>query len=231
MPAPEPNVAVNPSWPCSTELRDLARAQAGVVSRDQAMRLGLTPDVVRAAVKARRWQRIHRGVYALFTSPLPEPSRVWAGLLWAGNGAALAGPTAIRQYGVNLADPDGRIHLLVDHERRIGSTDSVRVTRRRDLQRFVHPVRQPPTLRLEDAVLHHAANGPEVAAGLGLLADACQSRRTTPDRLHAALLDLPALRNRQIWAAVLDDVATGAHSFLEISYLRRVERAHGLPTP
>jgi hypothetical protein len=45
------------------------------------------------------------------------------------------------------------------------------------------------------------------------------------------LSDFPGLRNRRIWSAVLDDIAQGAHSFLEITYLRRVERSHGLPTP
>jgi hypothetical protein len=222
--------AVDPRFGRFIDLERLAGEQAGIVSRAQALRVGLTPNSLAAAVAARRWQRVHDGVYAIFTGPLPESSRIWAGLAWAGQGAALARSTAMSQFGLTGSD-DGLIHIVVDHSRRVGNTGDVRVSRRRDLERFVHPAKRPRSVRLEDAVLHEAASRDRLSDGLGLIADACQGRRTTEGRLRVALADFPSLRNRRIWSAVLDDVAIGTHSFLEISYLRRVERGHRLPTP
>jgi hypothetical protein len=68
------------------------------------------------------------------------------------------------------------------------------------------------------------------AAAVAVLGDACQLRRTTPQRLADALLDLSRLPRRRLLTEVLDDVAAGACSALERRYLLRVERPHGLPT-
>jgi hypothetical protein len=156
---------------------------------------------------------------------------VWAGLLWAGNGAALGRSTALRQFGGKGVPDEGTIHVVVDHAVRISDTVGVAVTRRQDLTGLVHPVKRPPSVRLEDAALHEAAARTRVSDGLAILADVCQQRATTEARLRQTLTELPRLRNRRVWAAVLDDVASGANSLLEVRYLRDVERAHGLPTP
>ena len=105
------------------------------------------------------------------------------------------------------------------------------MTRRRDLPRYLHPVKRPPSVRLEDAVLHEAAAGSGLADGLAVIANACQERRTSPARLRSSLELFPQLTRRDRRVAVLDDVASGAHSYLEITYLHRVERAHGLTSP
>ena len=64
---------------------------------------------------------------------------------------------------------------------------------------------------------------------LGWIFRACGSRKTTPDRLAAAL----ALRDRMRWrtelGAALGLGAQGVHSLLEFRYVNRVERPHGLP--
>ena len=67
-------------------------------------------------------------------------------------------------------------------------------------------------------------------AAVALLADACQSRRTTAVRLTSALQEHPRLPRRALLTEVLTDLATGSLSALERRYLRDVERAHGLPT-
>jgi hypothetical protein len=58
---------------------------------------------------------------------------------------------------------------------------------------------------------------------------ACQRRLTTPARLLAALSARKRIRWRRELLAVLADVAEGAETPLELAYLRKVERAHGLP--
>jgi hypothetical protein len=64
---------------------------------------------------------------------------------------------------------------------------------------------------------------------IGLMADLCQTRRTTATRVRQAL-DARVRYPRRGWlGGVLDDVADGTCSVLEHGYLAKVERAHGLP--
>ncbi|TCC37022.1 hypothetical protein [Kribbella sindirgiensis] len=63
-----------------------------------------------------------------------------------------------------------------------------------------------------------------------LLLDVCRQRATTPRRLLAELDSLTRLPARQVLRRIVLDAADGVQSFLEQVYLRRVERAHGLPT-
>ena len=44
-------------------LRYLAGNQSGVVSRPQALRAGLTVDMIKFRVRSGRWRQIHPGVY------------------------------------------------------------------------------------------------------------------------------------------------------------------------
>jgi hypothetical protein len=213
------------------EVEQLARHQSGVLSRAQLLAGGLSDETIEAGLRARRWRRLHPGVYALFTGPVPEQSRIWSALLWAGSGAVLAGTTALRGFGLERFADERVVEVLVDHTRRVRSVPGVLVRRRADLSRFVHPAKSPPSVRVEDAVLHTAAGRADVGSGLALIADACQARLTEPGRLRTALDQFPRLRRRAVWAAVLTDVAEGAHSYLEVSYLRRVERPHRLPRP
>src|SRR5690606_14421858 len=66
-------------------------------------------------------------------------------------------------------------------------------------------------------------------AAIAVLADAVQARRTTPQRVRAALHGRTRVARRAFLGAVLDDIATGTGSVLEHGYLTRVERPHGLP--
>jgi hypothetical protein len=59
--------------------------------------------------------------------------------------------------------------------------------------------------------------------------DACRQRRTTPERLLAELDRLRQLPRRGLLVQILRDAVGGVESFLELTYLRKVERAHGLP--
>ena len=71
-------------------LRDLARYQYGVVSRSQALRAGLTPDMIKFRVRSDRWRQIHLGVYATFTGVPGRSAQLWAAVLSAGLGAVLS---------------------------------------------------------------------------------------------------------------------------------------------
>jgi very-short-patch-repair endonuclease len=75
--------------------------------------------------------------------------------------------------------------------------------------------------------LAEAANA---AGAQAWVAQACQRRMTTPPRIEDALDRRARHRWRDLLKAALDDVVDGAESIAEMRYIRRVERAHGLPT-
>lgn len=62
-----------------------------------------------------------------------------------------------------------------------------------------------------------------------MLANACQSLRTTARRLLQVLDARRRVHRRRWLRAILVDIADGTCSVLEHAYLNRVERAHGLP--
>jgi hypothetical protein len=86
----------------------------------------------------------------------------------------------------------------------------------------------PPRIRYEDAVLDVASQARSDFVALGELSRAVQGRRTTAQRLLAALEQRRRVPRRTWMSGVLDDVASGACSVLEHGYLDRVERRHGL---
>src|SRR3546814_7881915 len=88
---------------------------------------------------------------------------------------------------------------------------------------------RPPRVRFDDAVLDLAAQAPTDLAAIGVLADACGSRRTTAQRLLATIARRSRLRRRRWMVNILADVAAGTCSTLEHVYLDRVKRPHGLP--
>ncbi len=99
-----------------------------------------------------------------------------------------------------------------------------------DLEAVAQMHLSPPRVRIEHAVLTVASRAATEDAVVAVIADACQSRRTTPARLAGRLRLRRRLRHRRLLLTILEDVATGAYSALERRYLSQVERPHGLPT-
>jgi hypothetical protein len=207
----------------------LRQLQKGAFSRAQAVEHGITDKVLAGRCRARQIQRLHVGVYADFTGPVPWETRMWAAWLAYGPQAALTGTTALRRFGLDGEWADDQIHLALPHSRRVDPREGIIVSRHCDLAARVQETRQPPTVRLEVALLVVASAEPTAARQAAILLDSCRQRRTTPERLLAELGSLRRLPGRQALRQVLRDAADGVHSFLEQTYLRRVERAHGLP--
>ncbi|WP_053205084.1 type IV toxin-antitoxin system AbiEi family antitoxin domain-containing protein [Jiangella muralis] len=212
------------------DLEQLVAAQEGVVSRAQALACGLTEDALTWRLRSGRWQRVHPGVYATFSGPLPFAARVWAAILRAGRGAVASHRTAAHLDGL-CDDPGPVVHVTAPSDRHVrGKTDGVRVHYAHRLPQSRHPARNPPRTRVEDTVLDLvdvASHPREVETWVTA---ACQRRATTPERLADALGWRKKIRWRAVAEALLADVAGGALSPLELRHLRRVERAHGLPT-
>jgi hypothetical protein len=207
-------------------------SQHGVISRRQVLAAGGTDDDIERLVRRRVWARIHAGVYLDHTGQPTRRQRHWAAVLfhWP---AALSGPSALEAHGVRRHRPvaaDEPIHVAVDGRRSVARTAGVLVHRVSGLEPRVLWQLGPPRVRLEHALLEVASQANDEDTAIGLIADACQTRHTTPQRLLDALVLRPRLPRRRLLATVLADVACGAYSVLESRYLVRVERPHGLPS-
>jgi very-short-patch-repair endonuclease len=206
----------------------LAAEQDGVVSRQQLLGLGLTVGQARARVDTGRWQRLHPGVYATFNGPVPSRARIWAALLYCGQGAVVGGDAALWLAGVR-SQPPGVIDICVPGRRRVVPRPGVRVTSRRDIALLARARGGPLRLCVEDAVLDVVGAHEKPEQVIGVVLDVVQRRATTSARLRERL----AQRARHRWRALLDDLleeaADGVQSALERRYYRDVERAHGLP--
>jgi len=166
--------------------RDVARQQAGVLTRAQAVAAGLSQDAIRANVRAGRWRRIYRGIYATFSGPLPRRSQLWAAALKAGDGALLSHETAAELVG--LTDEPGRtVHVTVPADRSDVRIPGVVVHRSRRAAVKGHPTRTPPQTRVEETVLDLAQSARHLNDALGWITRAIGARLTTSDRLMASL--------------------------------------------
>lgn len=100
-------------------LDELLELQLGIAARPQLIGHSVTPSAIRAALHAKRWQRVHRGVYATFTGPLSRPAELWAGVLAGGSGAVLSHESAGECQGLVDLQPVGTVvHVTLPADRR-----------------------------------------------------------------------------------------------------------------
>lgn len=79
---------------------EVASAQGGMISRQQAHGCGLSDAMIIRRVRTGRWQRIHAGVYAIAGPPGGWMSAVWAAYLAVGPPAVVSHETALLIHGV-----------------------------------------------------------------------------------------------------------------------------------
>ncbi|WP_344145511.1 type IV toxin-antitoxin system AbiEi family antitoxin domain-containing protein [Kribbella yunnanensis] len=208
---------------------ELLQKQLGAFSWRQARLEGVSDKMITARLRSGRIQRVYRGAYVNFTGAVPWETRIWAAWLAYGPDAALGGETALRRYGLDgdwAAEP---VWLDLPHHRRVRRQPGIVIRRCRDLDGRLLGSREPPIVRLEVALLTVASRRPNGDAALAMVLDACRQRLTTPRRLLAELDQLRNLPRREAIVQVLRDAGAGVESWLELVYLERVERAHGLP--
>jgi len=206
-------------------------AQDGVVSRDQLVSAGCRPHDIERLLRRRELFVALPGVYVVHNGPQTWQQRAWVAVLscWP---AALAGRSALRaENGPGLRDFDesAPIEVAVDVDRTVRSKPGVSVRRMAGLAPRVRANTSPPRVRYEEAVLDVVASLSREWDMIECCAAAVRSRCTTAERLSAALAARSRFPRRAWLLRVLADVAGGTASVLEHGYLRRVERAHGLP--
>jgi Transcriptional regulator, AbiEi antitoxin len=210
-------------------LRALARDQAGVVTRKQALAAGMSVGAITAKLKFGRWRRVHSGVYATFTGPMTRDAQLWAAVLAAGPGAQLSHETAAE---INrLTDRRSPFtHVSIPASRRITAPDGVIIHLSSQLSfgwRFARGI--PPHTFAEETIvdLVHAATGLDDV--IAYVTGGFAKNRVSQGRLR----EVAAIRKKLRWRSDLDEIivagAGGAHSVIEYRYDRDVEQAHGLP--
>jgi hypothetical protein len=213
----------------SPGLRGLARDQAGVVSRRQALDAGMSVGAITARIRFGKWQRVHPGVYATFTGPISRGAQLWAAVLVAGPGAQLSHESAAEI--LRLTDrPSPLIHVAIPANRRVISPEGVRIHISSSLSggwRFARGI--PPHTFAEQTVIDLVDAADDLNDVIACVTGAFARNVTDADRLRREA----AARRKLRWRADLDEIilagAGGAHSIIEYRYDRDVEQAHGLP--
>ena len=130
---------------------EIARWQAGAISRRQLLAAGVSNQIIFERLKRRRWQQLFRGVYAVFSGLPPRETWLWAAILSAGEGAVLSHQTAAELHGL-LDPPADAIYVTVPSTRRVATRGLIIRTSGR-VKQARQPNRAPPRTSVEETVL------------------------------------------------------------------------------
>lgn len=210
------------------QLYELAQRQRGVLSCAQLLGLGLTKDLIASRRSQGNWQRLYRGVYAVFSGEVSREAALWAAVLYAGRGAAVSHQTAAELWG--LADtPSSRIHVTVPSDRRVNKNPGLVLHLSARALDSVHPSGNPPRTRLEETVIDLWEAAGSLDNAVGWVTSAIGRRLSTQDKLRHAMEARKRVRRRSQLAELLSPDSAGIHSVLEYRYVRDVERPHRFP--
>ena len=207
-------------------LDDLLREQAGLLTRQQALRT-MSRGVVRHRLATGRWKHLHDGVYLTAPAALTEEQRWWLAVL--ATGGLLAGRTALTRLGLrNL--PDEHILLRNDQRDRAYPTGVV-LHRTRNLSPCDIEAHRPPPCTVAARSMVDAARWARSDDQARLMVVASfQQRLVTVDEVLRVLSSQRQLRRRRVIEQAVTDAVGGAGSLPELRLLRLC-RDNDLPTP
>lgn len=220
--------------PTPSNLDDLARPHAGVVSRRLLREAGWSPSQIDRAVNLGALHRLGRGVYRTAGAPVSRSAARHAAILLLGHDAVIAGRSAAELHG--FADPrPGPIEVLVPHHLRAPehARELVRVRRTRSLPQAHRTdvdglgVTTPPRTLLDLAARMSRDRVLESTAA------ALRSGVTTAAEIDALLTARPRVAGRgrlRQALAVLEGDGALARSGVEVVALDALI-AGGLPRP
>jgi hypothetical protein len=207
----------------------LRREQHDVVTRAQLLAQGFTDGGIRAQVDADRWQRLHEGVYALFSGPASIETLRVAALLACRGVALLSHESAGELHGFVEPDPGRPIHVTVPYGTSALRSEGLRVHRSRAFAHIAAPGAVPPRTTPAHTVLDLAVAVPDAQEAMRATHQLALDGRVHPVALERAVeLRRPARHRRAIVDAIRL-LREGVLSALERRYLEDVEQAHGLP--
>jgi len=210
-------------------LLEFARFQADVVTRQQALRAGMSRSAIISKIKRGRWRKIQPGVYATFTGPASREAQLWAAVLYAGKGAQLSHETAAELNG--LADrPSRLIHVTIPAYRRVRESPGIKIHLSAHVDESARfPRGVLPRTVVEETITDLVSAADSLDEACGWITAAFGRRLTGEGPLRMTMGTRKRLRWRDELEEMIAAGAGGAHSVLEFRYDRDVERAHGLP--
>ncbi|MDQ7908590.1 DUF559 domain-containing protein [Phytohabitans sp. ZYX-F-186] len=211
-------------------LRALLAHGHGVAGRNEVDQV-VSIRALEWAVRSGHVHRLLPGVYA--EAALADQPAVLrrAAVRYAGGRGTLSHTTALDVWGLRPADRDEPVHLRVPFDVRLRSHPPVVVHQRRGLRieppdvvtRSGLPVTRLETTLVDAWPLLRREERPAP------LIKAVRERWTTPERVLAALEAVPRLADRAGIRALLDRLASGCHSPLEIWGHDQVFTGPGMP--
>lgn len=207
-------------------LQRLLKVQHNVVSAEQLRSSGLSRRRLRWLINSGEWQRHHVGIYFAGKGDLPLISRAWAAILLCGEDAVVGGASAARLHRLTTDDP-AEITVYVPNWSTPSPREGMSVVRSRT-KRKVQVIDGVRCTHVPETIVDCAAElgAHELEA---LIGRAFQRSKCTAGALRKAVNGRRTVAQRVLLEAAATDAAAGAHSVLEMLYLRDVERAHGLP--
>jgi hypothetical protein len=209
-------------------LRARIAGQAGLLTRDQAIKAGFTAEAIEWRIARGQWVRIIPGIYLTTPGRADWEMRAVAALLHAGSGSALCGNSAGHAWGLVRSEPK-EIEVVIPAHRRARAPEGIVIRRSRALEGRIHPTEWPHRIVAEHTVFD-LSQGKPFDRAIALGAKAVDLKLATADTLRAALEGRRGQSHAKELTEALADVADGAESPAEVRYVRDVERAHGLPT-
>jgi hypothetical protein len=211
-------------------LAAIARNQAGVVGRPQALGAGLTRGMVDAKIKSGWWELVHEGVYKTFTGPLTGDGLLWAAFLHAGPGAYLSHGTAAMINGLTAGVPPV-IDVTIPVGRRIKPLKGIVIHRSAHKPMIWQPPGIPAYSIAEQTVIDLVQAGADKDDIVALVTGGFNRKLLTENHLRAVAQTRKKLRWREELDEIISLAAGGTHSPLEFRHDTDVQRAHGLPEP
>ncbi len=202
--------------------------QAGVVSRKQALAVGLPATLIDSKLRSGRWRQLQQGVYATFTGTPDRQGQLWAAVLRGGPAATLSHWTAAELFGLT-DEPRDLIHVAVPTRRRTKPIHGAVIHLSDTACRSRHPALTPPRTRIEHTVIDLTQLSDSFDQAFTWVCRSVGRGLTTPGQLLAVVDARLRLRWHEELLNALSDVAEGVMSPLERRYVHGVERAHGLP--
>ena len=196
--------------------------QAGVISTGQLIGAGVTSRVIDRLSLA--WERVSPGIY--LTRPPIWESAAWAGLLRAGDGAAVGGLAACFLEGA-LRDAPRSVLIWAERAKSGFHLGPWSV----EFRRGTRPsYRFPPRTRIHASLLDVASTSNELDTA-ATMTSALSRGVAEPGRLLDELGSRAHQRHRSMIETLCDPTSKGVHSLIEWVFLRDVVRAHRLPEP
>lgn len=210
-------------------LQRVSGDQLGVLGRNQALEIGVSPGAIDRLVQpGGRWQKIVPGVYATTTGTVDPDQRAMAALLHAGPRSVITGAVAIRRHRLRCAGLN-EVDVLVPFSTRVQSTGFVRIIRTSRMPEGIYATGCIRFAPLERAVADAARRMTRLGEVRAVVAEALQRGNCDLVSLTRELREGPSAGSRFLRTA-LAEACVGIRSAAEAD-LKKIIDSSGLEKP